>query len=90
MAVDSLGNLYVAATGSRSILRITPQGNVSTILETPGPWSPTGVTVFHGEVYVLEWSDAAPSLTEVRKAWVPRVRKIGRDGKISLLATVSR
>jgi Beta-propeller repeat len=90
LAVDSLGNVYVAATGSRSVLKITPQGKVSTILQATDPWSPTGVTVFHGEVYVLEWSDAAPSQTEVRKAWVPRVRKIGLDGKITILATVSR
>lgn len=90
LAVDSLGNVYVAATGSRSVLKITPQGKVNTILQAPGPWAPTGVTVFHGEVYVLEWSDAAPSQTEVRKAWIPRVRKVGLDGKIIILATVSR
>ncbi|HMK25454.1 MAG TPA: SBBP repeat-containing protein [Chitinophagaceae bacterium] len=90
LAVDSLGNVYVAATGTRSVLKISPNGKVSTILQATGPWSPTGVTIFHGEVYVLEWSDAPPSETEVRKAWVPRVRKIGLDGKITTLATVSR
>lgn len=90
LAVDSIGNVYVAATGSRSVLKITPQGKVSTILQAPSPWSPTGVTIFHGEVYVLEWRDAPPSQTEVRKAWVPRVRKIGLDGTITILATVSR
>jgi hypothetical protein len=90
LAVDPTGNMYVAATGTRSVLKITPAGKVSTLLEAPSPWSPTGVTVFHGEIYVLEWKDAAPSETEVRKAWVPRVRKIGVDGKITVLATVSR
>jgi len=90
LAVDSLGNVYVTATGTRCVLKITPQGKVSTILQAPGPWSPTGVTVFHGELYVLEWSDAPASQTEVRKAWVPRVRKIGRDGKITILATIAR
>jgi len=90
LAVDSLGNVYVAATGSRRVLKITPQGKVSTILQASSPWSPTGVTVFRGEVYVLEWSDAPPSQTEVRKAWIPRVRKVGLDGKITILATVSR
>jgi streptogramin lyase len=57
LAVDPSGVVYVAATGSRSILRITPQGSVTTIMETEGPWSPTGVTVHNGEVYVLEWRD---------------------------------
>ena len=90
LAVDSLGNVYVAATGSRRVLKITDQGKVATILQAADPWSPTGVAVFRGEVYVLEWSDAAPSLVDVRKAWIPRVRKIGLDGKITILATVSR
>ena len=90
LAVDPMDNVYVAATGSRSVLKITPAGKVSTILEATAPWSPTGVTVFRGEVYVLEYSDAAPSQTEVRKAWIPRVRKIGVDGKVTILATISR
>lgn len=90
LAVDSQGVVYVAATGSRSVLRITPQGKVSNVLQAPGPWTPTGVAVFHGEVYVLEWHDVAPALSEERRAWIPRVRKVGRDGKITTLATVSR
>ncbi len=90
LAVDSSGNIYVAATGSRSILKITPQGKVTTILEEPGKWTPTSVTIFGGEIYILEWHDVAEADLEVRKAWIPRVRKIGRDGKIITLATVSR
>jgi DNA-binding beta-propeller fold protein YncE len=90
LAVDSQGVVYVAATGSRSVLKITPQGETSTILRAPSPWSPTGVALFRGEVYVLEWRDAAPSREEVRRDWIPRVRKVGRDGKITTLATVSR
>ncbi len=90
LAVDSLGVVFVAATGSRSLLKITPQGTITTILEVSGPWTPTGVAVVHDEVYVLEWHDVVPSLQEVRKAWIPRVRKIGPDGKVTILATVSR
>ena len=90
LAVDSGGIVYVAATGSRRVLKITPAGGVSTILQASGPWSPTGVAVFSGEVYVLEWQDAPASLLETRRAWIPRVRKVGRDGKVTTLATVSR
>ena len=90
LAVDSTGIIYVAATGSRSILKITPQGKVTTILQAASPWTPTGVAVFNGEVYVLEWHDVTPENLEVRNAWIPRVRKIGRDGKVTILATVSR
>lgn len=90
LAVDPEGNVYVAATGDRRVLRVTPGGVASTVLQAPAPWSPTGVTVFRGEVYVLEWQDVPLSQTEVREAWIPRVRKVGRDGKVTTLATVSR
>ena len=90
LAVDSTGTIYIAATGSRSVLKITPQGKVITILQTGSPWTPTGVAVFNGEVYVLEWHDVTPENLEVRIAYIPRVRKIGSDGKVITLATVSR
>ena len=90
LAVDENENIYVAATGSRSIMKINSQGTITTILQADAPWRPTGVTVFKGEVYVLEWHDVEPALEEVRAAWIPRVRKIGRDGKVRTLATVSR
>ena len=90
LAVDAQGFIYVAATGSRSVLKISPQGKVSTLLQEPSPWTPTGVAVFNGEVYVLEWHDVAASDLEVRTAYIPRVRKIGIDGKVTTIATVSR
>ena len=90
LVVDSTGNIYVAATGSRSVLKITPQGKVTTILQATSPWTPTGVAVFQGEVYVLGWHDVTAENLEVRSAWIPRVRKIGLDGKATTVATVSR
>jgi len=90
LVVDSTGTIYVAATGSRSVLKITPQGKVTTLLQTGSPWTPTGVAVFNGEVYVLEWHDVTPENSEVRIAYIPRVRKIALDGKVLTLATVSR
>ena len=38
LAVDSQGVVYVAAAGSRRVLKITPQGEVSTILRAPSPF----------------------------------------------------
>lgn len=90
LAVDSTGTIYVAATGSRSVLKITPQGKITTILQESSPWAPTSVAVFLDMVYVLEWHDVAPSLMEDRSAWIPRVRKIDKNGKTTTLATVSR
>jgi sugar lactone lactonase YvrE len=90
LAVDSTGTIYVAATGSRSVLKISSTGTISNILQESSPWTPTGVTVFHGEVYILEWHDVTAENLEVRSAYIPRVRKIGADGKITTIATVSR
>jgi len=90
VAVDSTGSIYVAATGSRSVLNISPQGKITTILQETSPWTPTGVAVFKGEVYILEWHDVTRENLEVRNAYLPRVRKIGLDGKVVTLATVSR
>jgi hypothetical protein len=88
--VDSSGIIYIAATGSRSVLRKTPNGSVTTILETNSPWTPTAVAVFQGEVYILEWHDVPADQMEVRSAWIPRVRKIARNGRVITLATISR
>ena len=90
LAVDAAGNVYVAATGNRRVLKITPQGQVSTILESASPWQPTGVALMNGDVYVLEWREPAASRLEEREAWIPRVRKIARDGTVSIMASVSR
>jgi len=90
LAVDSTGTIYVAATGSRSVLKISSTGIISTILQESSPWTPTGVAVFHGEVYLLEWHDVTVENLEVRIAYIPRVRKIGSDGKVTTIATVSR
>jgi hypothetical protein len=90
LAVDSSGIIYVAATGSRSVLKITPQGRITTILRETSPWTPTGVAMFRGEVFVLEWHDVTRENLEVREAWIPRIRKIGTDGKTTTIATVSR
>lgn len=90
LVVDPAGIIYVAATGSRSVLKITPQGRVETILPVPSPWAPTSIAIYKGEVYILEWHDVEESQLEVRTAYIPRIRKIGLDGKVTTLATVSR
>ena len=90
LAVDAQGVVYVAATGSRRVLKVTSRGDVTNVLQAASPWTPTGVALFEGEVYVLEWQDAPSALLETRNAWIPRVRKVGRDGKVTTLATISR
>jgi hypothetical protein len=87
LAVDRRGTVYTAATGCRSVLKITSNGEVTTILKAERPWSPTGVAVFDEDVYVLEYTNANGARSE---GWLPRVRKLGRDGKVTVLASISK
>jgi sugar lactone lactonase YvrE len=85
LGVDSRGNVYVAATSCHRVLKITPDGQVTSILKSERPWSPTGVAVSGEDIYVLEYTNANGPATE---GWRPRVRKIARDNTVTTLATV--
>ncbi len=85
--VDSGGIAYVAATGCGSVLRVTPDGRVSILFQTEGPWSPTGIALFGHDEYVLEFLGAA---SDNRREMVPRIRKIAPDGTTRIIATVTR
>ena len=83
------GTVYVAASGCGALLRISPTGEVSVVLHTMIPWSPTAVAITGEELYVLEYWHPIEA-TEDRADWVPRVRRIGADGRAQTVAAVSR
>ena len=87
LAVDAQGTVYAAATSCHRVLKIAPDGKVESVLRAERPWSPTGVAVHGGAVYVLEYTNANGGPDE---GWLPRVRTIGRDGKVTTLSTISR
>ncbi len=87
LAVDSTGAVFVAASGCGSLLKVTPDGQVSTVLQLEGPWSPTAIALFHGDLYVLEYLHTD---VEDRLQWLPRVRKISANGKSTIIASVTR
>jgi len=86
LAVSSRGIVYVAASGCGSVIKILPDGKVTTVLKAEKPWAPSGVAIYQDEVYVLEHIN--PN-SEAHEAWPPRVRKLGRDGKVTTLATIT-
>jgi streptogramin lyase len=88
LAVAPDGSIYVAASGCGALLKIDPRGRVAPLLRTASPWAPTAVTVANGEVYILEYSHTASE--EDRTLWIPRVRRIGRDGKVTNLGGSGR
>jgi hypothetical protein len=81
LAVDVRGAVYAAATGCRRVVKITPDGQVKTVLKAERPWSPTGLALHGDDLYVLEQTNANGEKHE----WQARVRKLGRDGKVTVL-----
>src|SRR3569832_259910 len=77
LVVDAGGTAYVAATGCRCVIKITPEGHVETILKAQAPWSPTGVALRGGDVFVLEYN----VINDEAHKYVPRVRQLGHEGK---------
>jgi sugar lactone lactonase YvrE len=85
MAVDDDGNVYIAVTGSRYVMKVTPRGEGSVVLRAKRPWSPTGVDVRDGVVYVLEYDDEKRVQD---REWPLRVRRLEPDGRVDTLVTV--
>jgi hypothetical protein len=85
LAVDTDGTVYAAAQGCHRVVRIAADGKATSILKAERPWSPTGVALRGGDVYVLEYTNANGGPAD---GWTPRVRKLGRDGKVATLATI--
>jgi len=83
--VDANGNIYVAATGCGSVLKIPTDGRVISILNSASPWSPTGVAVSGNDLYVLEYLHTEG---DNRREWLPRVRKLSADGRVSTVAEI--
>jgi len=74
VAIDSTGNLYIADTGNGKVRKITPQGNISTVLD--GLNNPEYVAVDGtGAVYVADTGN-------------DRVLKVAVSGATSVLAQI--
>lgn len=89
MAIDKNRNVYLAYFGNRKVIKVAPDGSASTFLVSEGRWSPHGIDIFNGEVYVLE---STIGRTNPLRFWesneiVPRVRKVSQQGQVSVLFT---
>jgi hypothetical protein len=87
LAVAPNGTVFVAAAGCRALLMVSPKGVATPVLRAAAPYSPTAVAVSDGEIFVLEYLHT-PS--DDRSEWLPRVRKITRDGKVETLVRTTR
>ena len=87
LAVAADGNLFVAASACSAVLKISPAGAVSVVLRSSDSWAPTGVAVAAEDIYVLEYRHIK---VERPADWLPRVRKVSRDGTVTTIATVTQ
>jgi hypothetical protein len=81
------GTVYVAASACSAVVKIAPVGSLSVVLRAADAWTPMAVAVAGDDLHVLEYRYIE---TERREDWLPRVRKVSRDGKVSIIATVER
>ena len=87
MSIDPNGDVYAAATGCRATLRVSPSGQSTVVLRAESPWSPTGVAISTGSLYVMEWDN---TLAEYPADGRPRIRKWTLGGKITTLAVMDK
>jgi hypothetical protein len=87
LAVHADGTVYAAANGCRAVIAIQKSGKVRSVLRSEAPWSPTGVALSGNDIYVLEYLHTSG---DDRKAWIPRVRKVHSDGRVTALTAVKR
>jgi hypothetical protein len=87
LAIGDRGVVYVADTADARALKIVPDGTITTISQTQSPWAPTAVAVFGSDIYVLEFLHTA---SDVRREWLPRLRKIAPNGTSSLIVTLDQ
>ncbi len=88
-AVDGQGNVYLADSSNRRIQKVAPSGQATTVARSGWPWTPTGVAVAGGDLYVLERRGDYHSLSgplfqfaaKARLLGNPRVRRISPDGR---------
>ena len=86
IALDHLGNLYVADTGNHAIRRIAPGGAVTTLAVNGSPGYADGIgraAQFNGPVGIAV-DDAG--IVYVADTYNDRIRRIAQDGTVTTLA----
>jgi hypothetical protein len=87
LSIDTNGDVHAAAIGCRAVLRITASGQLTPVLRAESPWSPSGVAISAGNLYVMEYDNP---LTEFPADGRPRIRKWTRDGKVTTLTVMDK
>lgn len=81
LAVDERGAVYVAHFSNGTVLKVTPGGQVATLLQLDWRWGPVGVAVAGTDVFVLE--EPNTPFTDG-----PRVQWLAPNGQVLTLASL--
>ncbi|MFN0278340.1 MAG: SMP-30/gluconolactonase/LRE family protein [Pyrinomonadaceae bacterium] len=88
LSIDPKGVVYVAENSGARVLKITPNGTVTTLLQLESPWAPTAVALYGDILYVLEFLHTPG---DDRTTWMPRIRKMTlSDRKSTIILTVDQ
>jgi sugar lactone lactonase YvrE len=82
LAVDARGEVFAANYGGGRLVKVSPSGQVTSVIESRNPWSPSGVAFSGADIYVLE-SGTMPGYWDA-----VRVRRKNPDGTVRTLAVV--
>lgn len=87
LAVAQNGDVYAAATGCRTMIRLSPAGQILATWRAERPWSPCAVTISGQDVYVMEYDN---TLAERPADGRPRIRKIDQTGRAITMFVAER
>lgn len=93
MVIDENENIYLAYYGNREVLKVDTSGNITSVLSSEEPWSPHGIDLYKGDLYILEstiddgrwwafWRD--------RVGIIPRIRKLNSKGEVSTIYSYAK
>jgi hypothetical protein len=78
MGEDEDGNIYIAETAGKRIIKIAKNKTVSDFYISKGEWMPTAITFSGGETYILEYKSK-------RENFGPQIVKVDANGNNSVI-----
>lgn len=72
------GNIYVAETAGRRVVKIINNGDIETFYKSENNWTPTAIDFFSGDAFILEYKDGSQDTG-------PRIIRIDESGLRSVI-----
>lgn len=89
IVIDSAGNLYFTDTGS-GIYRIGRDGKLQRVAGQAFHWMALDQRGHFSRFVFKDWFERVTPPGDNRREWIPRIRKISADGKVSVVTVIER